>query len=690
MFHFFFPEFTRKLKSSIQQQTDDLLPRKGRKIRTDDIFTNMTIQRDPERFAQTEQAERSDRKREYMVKSKITLLKKCSEIFICPAEKHVPQSKVRDSYPKFILLIGKAGIGKSLFCRKIVRDWGDDKLFDEEEKHTKVPDFQFVFLLTFRQLNSLGDKSLTLKEILKHSSILDDHSVIDNGVFEMISENPEKLLIILDGYDEYAYSSSVVGHFEENYQNDPKEKMPVPAWIAKLLKRKIWKNSVVLVTSRPGEASTLAGNVIFDAKAEIKGFSSRQVVGYVKRYFINNEPLKNVVLGHIVGNENLVRFGHIPVMCFLMCYYMEWQITKARTRSRLPQTRTDLYHKVINVFIKEHHAYLKVKREITEEEVQEIINRLAAVAVKLTEKKKFSFNEYDLRKLGVSQEEIDSLKASGLLDCWPSFFKRSQDPFGEIPLEYTFTHLTIQEYLSAFCYVQAKMIPEKDKTTSMTLVFVAEMLSAKRDKKLLKKLLKTIEPKDETDDTNRLLTLRCLQEFGDQNFATRRIVEQYEKFCNEKGWIVFRSITDMDCLSIAYLFGIIRSLKEDSDRQLKLFKKSYIVNTLFIFNSTLSTSGVQLICDSLADSTVTELELSRCGLDDSHCVQIIKGLCRSKVTILNLPYNHIAGENAKDIRRALLHKSCHVKSIKLCGNRLTEECKSLLSQSLGGKGIILG
>ena len=99
------------------------------------------------------------------------------------------------------------------------------------------------------------------------------------------------MLILLDGFDEYSqqHRQQIVGDFEEKYSNNSSAKMPIPALCSKLMRGKLFKNSVVLVSSRPGEAEDL-GEISFDRHVEISGFSPEQVTEYVDKYF--SEPKK--------------------------------------------------------------------------------------------------------------------------------------------------------------------------------------------------------------------------------------------------------------------------------------------------------------------------------------------------------------------------------------------------------------
>ncbi|XP_031548571.1 protein NLRC5-like, partial [Actinia tenebrosa] len=446
-------------------------------------------------------------------------------MFVCPENDDQKSAVSCTTNPKSILLTGKAGIGKSLFCRKLVRDWSHNRLFEEGQENAKVPDFQFALLLTFRQLVLPEKKMLDLRDILSQSSLLNEHSVIDEPILQYMIENPEKLLIILDGYDEYKQRKKITGDFETRYSNDPHQKIPVPALIAKIMKGEMLNGAVVLISSRPEEAEELK-KIVFDVRCDIQGLSSLQVLEYIEKYFKENESMKNKVLDHIKTNEILLSFGHIPVMCFLMCYSIKWYMTESNTTEKLPGTRTELYHEVIKVFIKKHSS--SKYEEMEETKVQEILHKLAEIAMNLMMEDKYIFNENDMKKFNLNDEEIRNLKASGLLDCCPGVKK---SPFEKPPLEFTFTHLTIREFLCAFLFVEEKQIPEKKKTSDVTYMFMAGMCSREKDEKLMEKLLENIKPGNENDKRNKLLTLCCLYEYKDDGFSTRVINNLKHIYC---------------------------------------------------------------------------------------------------------------------------------------------------------------
>ncbi len=406
-----------------------------------------------------------------------TRVRSCEEIFDCSTE--------GEPNPKSILVTGKAGIGKTLFCQKLVRDWADDKLF-QSQANMKTSDIKFAYLLTFRQLNLLGNDRCSLRELLNCSSLLDENSNTDDSLFAYLVNHPEELLIILDGYDEYSQQNYIAINLEEQYPNNASEKMPVAALCAKLIKGKIMSESVVMITSRPDESDKMGG-IRFNRYVEITGFSPEQVEGYIEKYFKENETMKNIVLEHVMNNANLVSFAHIPVLCFLMCFYLEYTLQESKS-AYLPVSATDIYSEVVNIFELRHNAESEYKsKEIPEEHkasdvVESTLDKLSELAAQLLLEKRPVFDERDMKEKFKS-EEIEKLKGSGLLHCGPPFRKSAFETTKQL----SFTHLTIQEYLTDRWFVMRNEIPEGN-VSEMGIQFMAGIISKKRDDKLMERL----------------------------------------------------------------------------------------------------------------------------------------------------------------------------------------------------------
>ncbi len=628
-------------------------------VRTDKIFTNLLIQHGRKPVIDNSNVGRKERLRQYGQVSETRRVKYCQEIFLPSAD--------RDGIPKSILLTGKAGIGKTLFSQKLMRDWADDKLF-QAQTNVEIPDFKFAYLLTFRQLNLLRDERITLRDLLNRSSVMNEHSNIDESLFEYIVNHSEEILIVLDGLDESSKQDYIASDLDEQYPNTVQEKMPVAALCAKLIKGKILSDSVVMITSRPDESDKMK-RIHFDRYVEITGFSEQQVKEYIGKYFQENENMKNAVLDHITRNEELVSFAHIPVLCFLMCCYMEYMLKESMSTDALPVKTSDLYYEVLKRFVMDHN-----KKEILSEVT---LDKLSELAAQLLLEKRFLFTAEDMKKF--SLEEVECLRASGLLHCGPPFRKA----FSEVTKHFCFTHLTLQEYLAARWFAKRKEIPSTRRVSSLVMQFMSGILSRGEDSELMEKLLKALPSSFERRDI--LLRLKCLTEYEDKEFAKSIIKKYHHQYFTDIGEICFQDLTDVDCIAVSFLLDVNSALNEErAETRLETFSgQSFVVDRLRIIFSELTESAVRRICNSLEKNFcgVTQLELFRCQINDK-CVDCIRGLVSSKLTKLKLNDNEITDAGVVSLSQALQSSACQVTSLELRGNQISDAGVVSLSKAL--------
>ena len=623
-------------------------------MKTDEIFTNLVMQhgRKPVKDGN---AERGEHLKRYGQVSGIRV-KHCQELFTCTTDEK--------ETPKSILVAGKAGIGKTLFCQKLFRDWATEKLF-LPPTNAQLPNFKFAYLLTFRQLNLLEGETLTLQELLNCSVILDDQSNISDEVFEYILNHPEEVLIILDGFDEFSEHAKIVGDEHERYPNSCRKKMPVAALCAKLMRRKILGKATVMITSRPDESDKITATMDFDRNVEITGFSQQEVREYIEKYFRQNEIMKNTVLEHITKNENLISFAHIPVLCALMCSYMEYVLQKSKSTDDLPISASDLYFEVFNIFKEKHN-----KNEVSHFD-ETFLDKLSKFAAELLLEFKFLFGEEEMKKF--NSEEVESLRKSGVLDCGPPF----SVSFSQTTKHFCFTHLTLHEYLAARWFVKRRVIPSRVADSTMVMQFVAGILSKKKDSELMEKLLEQLPPTRDMRNQH-LLQAKCLYEYQDREFAE----DFYRQHPIRSEDIWFSEITDVDCIAISFFIDTLSALNEEenSTRNQALpsgkppsEQRSFCASKELIIESSVISSGLRRICASLEKVScfITELNLSHCRLTNE-CVECIRGLLIKALTSLSLLCNQITDDNVASLCEALKAPSCRVATLYLRRNEITD------------------
>ena len=618
--------YTTYLQASIISQTEFqpklLASRTISNTKTDEIFTNLLIQHGRKALFKKDKTYSRSKELEQDRKVSGTPVKNSSEIFLGMIDDQESANS--------ILVVGKAGIGKSLFCQKVIRDWASNELFQPRE-NTEIPNLKFVYLLTFRQLNLLKNNCVTLREILNCPSVLDDKCDINDSTFEYIIEHPKQLMIVLDGYDEYSQQDYIVGNLEEQHPNDARGKMPVAALCSKLIKGKILRGAIVMITSRPDESDKMGG-IRFKRYVEIAGFSKEQVKEYIEKYFKNNENMKNAVLKHVMNNENLVSFAHIPMLCYLLCFEMEYTLTESENPDDLPISTTDIYIKLIDIFELKHCTESEYRQKEIPEQfkpppvIKNTLDKLSKLAAKLLLEGKPTFDESEMEG-DFEAEEVNKLKGSGLLYCGQPF----RTALITTTKHFSFTHLTVQEFLAARWFVKENCVPDEE-CSEMVFQFMAGMLSSEGNEELMEKLL-------DSPFMHRNLKMTCLNEYQNKEFAKKFIRNNPQAFCNSDGVIAIEDLSDVDCIGVSFVLDIISELnkEEAGEAQHKCSDKFVTVKELELHGSQLTLSGIQRVCNSLNNEhcLVSKLNLLYIDLTDE-CVNVINRLVVRKLTTLSL------------------------------------------------------
>ncbi|KAL3872625.1 hypothetical protein ACJMK2_035840 [Sinanodonta woodiana] len=113
----------------------------------------------------------------------------------------------KDNRPISVMIIGECGSGKSTWCKHIVHQWcqyHDNKQSISEKKDTNIPDFAMYEILLY----------IPLKKRLENSSFMEhvQHTLFANAtshytaIMRYISEQPESVLLLIDGLDEVTCS----------------------------------------------------------------------------------------------------------------------------------------------------------------------------------------------------------------------------------------------------------------------------------------------------------------------------------------------------------------------------------------------------------------------------------------------------------------------------------------------------
>ena len=203
-------EVTKRPYKDLKSPFDD--PGEGRDLKLDEIFTNLIVYRG--RASYNFSGDRGKQLKEYHKANKKLTPTLPGQIF--------------DPEKQKILVVGRPGIGKTMFSTKILRDWASDNLLNETQK--SQIDFKVAFLVKLRMFN-FTDKELNLRELLDHSEY---STTLSEETWSYIRENPQRVLIIFDGFDEYSRKAEI-NKDDVQYRNSEEDRMPVHFLLKKIL-----------------------------------------------------------------------------------------------------------------------------------------------------------------------------------------------------------------------------------------------------------------------------------------------------------------------------------------------------------------------------------------------------------------------------------------------------------------------
>ena len=635
------------------------------------------------------------------------------------------QGDIFDAQGRKILVVGRPGIGKTMFSTKILRNWACENLLNGAQKLQMA--FKAAFLIKLRIFNSTN-KKLNLRELLDHSEY---STALSEDYWNYIRHNPEQVLVIFDGFDEYSGRTEIVKD-DVPYRNNEENRMPDHFLLKKIVSGKILTGATVLTTTRPNAVRYIT-SLYFDKTVEILGFSTAQVNDYVEK-FTKEADKAETIKQHITSNLNLVAFCYVPVNCFIICSCLLELLGNTGFTS-LPTRLTEIYSIAVRMFYFSYDddQYRHNKTEGQQFFLKPFKELPSSVQVVFTRLGKIAFDGIKEGRLIFKSHEVNGLESNGLFHRLPD---AKDHPLAEGREQFCFLHLTMQEFLAAKYLVDtfsSKNLEKfvsfhiKDGAWKVVMQFVAgllaeqggklinifsDLLPSKTDTKEVKEV--EIELSEDSEVRNETLTswparkdkalvvtlFNCMYE---NNASDQEVQKKLAKLgCNALDFNVC-FLSPVDCLALVHALKSVEGILDfdltgNNLQSLGCIEIAKLLpgnqhnqgfcklKTLNLAVNNITDEGVKHLSTALTHTncTLNSLDLGANNITDEGVKHLSTALTNTNCTLnsLNLRGNNITDEGVKHLATALTHTNCKLNSLNLSSNNITDEGVKHLSTAL--------
>uniref|UniRef100_A0A674JJT0 NACHT domain-containing protein n=1 Tax=Terrapene triunguis TaxID=2587831 RepID=A0A674JJT0_9SAUR len=565
--------------------------------------------------------------------------------------------------PQIVVLVGAAGIGKTITSKKIMLDWAAGELYKET--------FDYVFYINCREMN------LLTKEVSVADMILKQCPNNKTSINHILGQ-PDKLLFIIDGFDELRFSFD---QSKDNLCSESWEKKPVEIILSSLFRKTVLPESYLLITTRPAALEKLGKCLECERHAEILGFSEADRKEYFHKFF-RNEKQARQAFRFVRENEILFTMCFVPIVCWIICTVLKQQLEKGEDLAQASKTTTGMYVLYLSSLVNPPGSNSKPCKKAS-------LRGLCSLAADGIWKRKILFEEEEIKMLGLDQEDALPLFLN------ENIFQKDIDT----ECLYSFIHLSFQEFFAALFYVleedetmEDSGTPKKDVKTllenygnsrnylMLTVRFLYGLLNEKSIKDMEEKIGCKISPKIKSDlmkwiQTQKQTVLsvpsvydkiicqleefRCLYEIQDGNFM-KNALEPFTKIVISRN-----KLTPMDQIVLSsYYLNIqeieLKSVSRDQDRTF-LFSLSREQH-----QDELKHSRVFLLCQALKDPNckLKKLWLNYCNITHVSCKDLAAVLKTSQRLIeLDMGINELQESGVQLLCEALKHPNCRLQRL---------------------------
>ena len=319
-------------------------------------------------------------------------------------------------FPLKMLIDGAPGVGKTTLGRNVGQKWAEGEL---------LQGYWLVLLLHLRE--TAISRAQTIDDFFYH----DDKKLQDAAITFVKETSGRGVLIIFDGFDELS--------LEERSRQ---------SLCLDVIKGKKLCQCAVIVTSRPCASRPLQGLQSVNRHVEVLGFMDEEIRLCIEQRIDDKTKSENL-WSELQDRLDVASICQIPLNCSIVLYVYEQE------DYQLPNTLTEIYELFVLHGLKRYCT--RTVNVIAAETLQDLNNLPSPLQEYLVVLSKLAFDGLKMDKLVFPKCElaqafsalsgtftITDVPVLDLMTVAKSYSSRGTHD------TYSFLHLTIQEYLSAF------------------------------------------------------------------------------------------------------------------------------------------------------------------------------------------------------------------------------------------------
>ena len=316
--------------------------------------------------------------------------------------------------PKYILIEGAPGMGKTTLCKEIAYQWAENSLLKDTE-------LLFLIYLHDPAIENINH----LKDLVHYQySFVEEFTELSKQCAKFLNfKNGIDLTIVLDGYDEYNSSSDSI--------------------ITKILDREFLPHCRILVTSRLTASRRLRS--LADVRVEVLGFTDESKTQYIKQELKDHPDEIYELQSYLNTHASIKSICYMPMMMTILVYMF-------KEEGYLPNNSTELYDKFIALTMSHHLQKHNISEDVFVSlqtlpiEYNSVLIDLSKFAFLTLQNKQKVFSKKDIKNL-CPNSSLNSfnLESFGFINSVKYFCIDKGDSH-----VFSFLHLSIHEYLAAY------------------------------------------------------------------------------------------------------------------------------------------------------------------------------------------------------------------------------------------------